>query len=197
MSNIFELDNMDNEELYEKINIDELYEKKRLQDLSKLTMFKKQLALVHKRIRTASNQKVNNVACWFVVPEHIIGVSKFDNPGCIAYLMDNLEKNKFMVKYYHPNAIYISWNHWMPSYIRTEIKKRYGVTVDEFGQQVMSDDEEEQDGNPNSATATASDPQKPAKATRKDTREYTPVDSYRQMGNLAYKQSMENKKNSY
>ena len=98
-------------------------------------MFKKQLAQVHKRIKTASNQKTDNVSCWFVVPEHIIGVSKFDNPGCIAYLMDNLEKNKFMVKYYHPNAIYISWNHWMPAYIRDEIKKRYGIIVDEFGQQ--------------------------------------------------------------
>lgn len=187
MSNIFELDNMDEEGLYEKINIDELYEKKRIQDLNKLTMFKKQLALVHRRIRTASNQKSDNVSCWFVVPEHIIGVSKFDNPGCIAYLMDNLEKNKFRVKYYHPNAIYISWNHWMPSYIRSEIKKRYGITVDEFGQQVVSEDEEDEDA-PNAQKSAKGDP------ARKDGRAYTSVDSYRQMGNLAYKQSMANKK---
>ena len=40
MPNIFELDNMDEEGLHDKINIDELYEKKRLQDLNKLTMFK-------------------------------------------------------------------------------------------------------------------------------------------------------------
>lgn len=184
---IFSLDNMDEDELNEKINIDELYEKKRLGDLTKLTMFKKQLAQVHKRIKSASNQKTDNVSCWFVVPEHIIGVSKFDNPGCIAYLMDNLEKNKFMVKYYHPNAIYISWNHWMPAYIRDEIKKRYGIIVDEFGQQVVDKDDENED----ELHQPMSDPKKiPSSSLRKDGKTYTPIDSYRQMGNIAYKQGV-------
>jgi hypothetical protein len=114
-----------------------------------------------------------------VVPEHIVGMSKFDNPGCIAYLMDTLEKNKFMVKYYHPNAIYISWNHWMPSYIRDEIKKRTGITVDEFGQQIQEDDEDED----------MYEMQETKNNTHgKDKRTYTPVDSYRKMGNIAYKQ---------
>lgn len=179
MANIFDLANIDDDDIYEKINIDELYEKKRIHDLNKLTMFKKILTRVHKRIKHVSHQKNNNTACWFVVPEHIVGMSKFDNPGCIAYLMDTLEKNKFMVKYYHPNAIYISWNHWMPSYIRDEIKKRTGITVDEFGQQIQEDDEEED----------MHEVQETKNNTHgKDKRTYTPVDSYRKMGNIAYKQ---------
>jgi len=186
---IFALDNINENELYEKINIDELYEKKRTQDLNKLKLFKKQLVQVHKRIRTASNQKEANVSCWFVVPEHILGVSKFDNPGCIAYLMDVLEKNKFMVKYYHPNAIYISWNHWMPLYIREEIKKRYGIVVDEFGQQV---EEEKDDDENNRQTDKQSSGYASSSSSSVNKKTYTPIDSYRQMGNIAYKQSMRN-----
>ena len=186
---IFALDNLDEDQLYEKINIDELYEKKRLQDISKLLMFKKILAQVHKKIKVASNQKNNTISCWFVVPEYILGVSKFDNPGCIAYLMDNLEKNKFLVKYYHPNAIYISWHHWMPAYIRDEIKKRYGIVVDEFGQQVENEEEDADEDNGNNASSVERKNASALKSGIKKT--YTPVDSYREMGNLAYKQSMQ------
>ena len=183
---IFALDNMDEDDLNERINIDDLYEKKRLQDLNKLTIFKKVLGQAHKKIKVASNQKNNSISCWFLVPEHILGVSRFDNPGCIAYLMTNLEKNKFLVKYYHPNAIYISWHHWMPAYIRDEVKKRYGIAVDEFGQQIEEENEEDENNDIRETqkqknTATL-------KSGLKKT--YTPIDTYRQMGNLAYKQSM-------
>jgi len=62
MSNIFTLNNLDTEG-EGQINIDDLYEKKREKDLKKLELFKKQLALVHKRIKDASHQKENNTAC--------------------------------------------------------------------------------------------------------------------------------------
>lgn len=190
MSNIFTLNNLDTEG-EGQINIDDLYEKKREKDLKKLELFKKQLALVHKRIKDASHQKENNTACWYVVPEYILGVSKFDNPGCIAYLMDMLEKNKFLVKYYHPNAIYISWHHWMPAYVRAEIKKKYGINVDEFGRQIIEEDEEE-DNQEDLEPEQLYEPKKQgAPKMRKDGTAYTPVDTYRQMGNMAYKQSRE------
>ena len=184
MSNIFDLNKGNDDDMYEKINIDELYEKKRTQDLNKLKLFQKILARVHKRIKSVSQQKSENTMCWFVVPEHIIGMSKFDNPGCIAYLMDTLEKNKFLVKYYHPNAISIGWHHWVPLYVRDEYKKRTGITVDELGQQVEeeTDQDEELDYNTKANAETK---------LKKDKRTYTPVDSYRQMGSIAYKQGQQ------
>lgn len=181
MSNIFALDNIDPDDMAEHINIDELYEKKRTQDLKKLETFRKQLAQVHKKIKIASKQKTNNTSCFFAVPEHIIGVSNFDNPGCIAYLMDSLEKNKFRVRYYHPNAIYISWDHWMPSYVRAEIKKKYGITVDEFGQQVFEEEEEEEQEQTQ---------QKQGTTTAKAKKTYTPLETYRQMANLPAKPNL-------
>ena len=52
----------------------------------------------------------------------MIGVPKYDQGACISYLMDKLYTNGFIVKYIHPNVILISWKHWIPSYVRSELK---------------------------------------------------------------------------
>jgi hypothetical protein len=76
---------------------------------------------------------MNENFCWFVVPEIIIGVPKFDQANCIAYLMDKLTTNGFQVKYTHPNTLLILWSNWVPSYVRDEIKIKTGIKINEFG----------------------------------------------------------------
>jgi len=121
MSSIFTLENI--ADFSEKLNIDELYEKKRQYDLNKLALFNKILNRIHVRIKTVSRQRKDENFCWYVVPELIIGVPKYDQAACIAYLMDKLKENGFNIKYIHPNTLFISWIHWVPSYVRTELKK--------------------------------------------------------------------------
>jgi hypothetical protein len=193
MANIFTLENI--EDFSEKVNIDELYEKKRKQDLNKLDLFNKILNRIHVKIKTVSRQKVDEQACWFLVPETIIGVPRYDQAGCIAYLISKLQTNGFNVRYIHPNLLFISWNHWVPSYVRTEIKKKTGITLNEYGKKV----EEEEDGDVK--TIESSNPndymlrdqnmeQKGSKGTKK---EYTPIKSYKPSGNLIYDDELLNK----
>ena len=85
MANIFALENFD--DFSERLNIDDLYEKKRNHDIAKLTLFNKILNRVHVRIKTTSKQRLDDTNCWFVVPEIIIGVPKYDQAGCIAYIV--------------------------------------------------------------------------------------------------------------
>ena len=135
MTNIFNLENI--EEFSEKLNIDELYEKKRQYDLGKLALFNKILNRIHVRIKNTSRQKIDEQFCWFVVPEIIIGVPKYDQAACIAYLIDKLKNNGFNVRYIHPNTLFISWLHWVPSYVREELKKKTGLAINEYGQKIL------------------------------------------------------------
>lgn len=197
MSNIFTLENLEN--FSEKINIDELYEKKQQYDVNKLALFNKILNRVHVRIRTTSKQKINDRCCWYVVPEIIIGVPKYDQAGCIAYIMDKLQTNGFNVKYIHPNTIFISWVHWVPSYVRTEFKKKTGVTIDEYGNKIdegvgEQEDEEEYD-NPNAALLRRGgeknkEDDKPSKKKPANQQQYTSISKYKQSGNLIYTQDI-------
>ena len=133
MTSIFDLNKLNEDEFGEQIDIDELYEKKKNYDLNKLSIYKKILSRIHVRIKTTSRQNVNNQYCWYVVPEIIIGVPKYDHGACIAFLLEKLQDNGFAAKYIHPNLLFISWKHWVPSYVRDEIKKRTGVSVDGGG----------------------------------------------------------------
>ena len=194
MANIFTLENFD--EFSEKINIDELYEKKRLIDINKLELFKKILNRIHVRIKTTAKQNVNEKFCWFVVPEIIIGVPKYDQAGCIAYIMDTLQTNGFQVRYFHPNTVFISWNHWVPSYIRTEIKKKTGIVINEYGIKVSEkkegDDEGQELNGPEINETNANDNNNPNMQQIKNSKKYTPINSYKPTGKMVYSEDLLN-----
>ena len=185
MANIFTLENFT--DFSEKINIDELYEKKRQTDLNKLELFKKILNRIHIRIKTTAKQNIHEKFCWFVVPEIIIGVPKYDQAGCIAYLMNTLETNGFKVRYFHPNTILISWNHWVPSYVRNEIKKKTGIVLNEYGEkienEIVNEDEEDLEQQTNNTGLQQI----------KNSKKYTPINSYKPSGKLVYSEDLLNK----
>jgi hypothetical protein len=198
MANIFTLENIEN--FSEKLNIDELYEKKQQHDLNKLALFNKLLNRIHIKIKLASRQKIDEQFCWFLVPETIIGVPKYDQGAGIAYLIDKLKLNGFNVRYIHPNMLFISWMHFVPSYIRTELKNKTGIVVNEFGKIIDEKNNEENDKlkeisnfslDPNNdfmLNIKNADVQK-----GKQKKEYTPIKSYKPLGNLIYNDDLLNK----
>ena len=178
MSNIFTLENF--ADFSEKINIDELFDKKQKYDLNTLELYNKLLNRIHVRIKTTSKQKKNEQYCWYVVPEMIIGVPKYDQPACIAYLISKLRENQFNVRYIHPNTLFILWNHWVPSYVRTELKNKTGVIVDEFGNK-------QDDGEPKHIFSSITHTNSVASAnTYKSGKVFTPINTYKPQGNLIY-----------
>lgn len=181
MANIFTLENFT--DFSEKINIDELYEKKRHNDLKKLELYKKILNRIHVRIKNTARNNIHEKFCWFVVPETIIGIPRYNQANCIAYILDTLQTNGFQVRYFHPNTLFISWNHWVPSYVRTEIKKKTGITVNEYGEKIEV--EEEKDDNEQEETVNISQIQ--------NSKKYTPINSYKPSGKLVYSEDLLNK----
>ena len=185
MTTIFNL----KDDLDEKINIDELYEGKQRKDLQTLELFQKILGRIHLRIKTASRQKGNEQFCTFLVPEVMIGIPKYDQGECIAYLVGKLRDNGFMVKYTHPNLLFISWNHWIPGYVRSEIKKKTGMVVDGNGNITSKSDN-------SNKQITASNPNdnllldRGGAKSKKPDKEFKPINSYVPSGNSVYNQDM-------
>ena len=201
----------DNVENVEKINLDELYEKKQEQDKNKLFTYNKILTRIHEKIKLTSRQKSNQHFCWYVVPEIILGVANYDHAGCIAYIVDKLQENNFMVRYTHPNLLLISWLHYVPNYVRNEYKKKTGTAIDEFGRPILYDAEGKvikyNDGAGMGGGGGGGIPRTPedansllynqrgdpganggAAAAGGDKKEYKPTDTYRPTGNLVYNQ---------
>jgi len=177
---------VNDEETRGKVNIDDLYSKSQQRDLKQLSIFNKILNRVHNRITTTAKNKRNDKHIWFLVPEYIFGEPIYDQGDCIAYLVVKLEENGFYVRYMHPNTLFVSWNNWVPSYVRNEIKKKTGIVLDEKGNIIKKDeDEEEIDNDPNNKLLNGknSNLQKPGK-------QYTSIKDYKPTGNLVYNPEM-------
>jgi hypothetical protein len=95
--------------------------------------------------------------------------------------------------------LFISWKHYVPNYVRTEIKKKTGTVIDKFGNYVSEADADAApitaDGTPGSdlnmmmynkkgtAAATAAAATTVAKKPAGD---FKPIASYKPTGSLVY-----------
>ena len=168
----------DDNDVVSKLNIDSLYEKRQKRDLKQLSIFNKILSRIHKRIDyTSKNKNCNDTHIWFLVPQYLVGEPVYDKGECIGYLVSQLEQNGFFVKYVHPQTLFVSWHNWIPSYVRNEIKKKTGVNVDERGNVISYEEEEEQQN-------------KKSISGEKEGKTYSSVKDYKPSGNLLYSQDI-------
>ena len=187
--NIFNLKDAD-EQLSDKINLDKLYEKKRESDEMKHQLYNRILNRIHERIKITSRQKKHEQFCWYVIPEIMVGIPKYDCFECTSYILDKLTINGFQVKYTHPNLVFISWKHHVPSYVRSEFKKKTGVAIDERGNKVDDTKQitngaknEHEDVNNLMFNNKGSSDQLNNNSTKKS---YTSIDSYKPSGKFVY-----------
>jgi hypothetical protein len=183
--------NADNENNSLKLNIDELYSKKQQQDLNILTNYNKILVRIHNKIKYVSKNLVNENCCWYIMPEVIIGIPLYDYRDCTAYVIEKLRENKFVVRYTHPNLLFISWKHWVPTYVRNEIKKKTGTVIDEFGNIVNPNlDESTIEENKTDTNELLFSTTKQIKNTSTTNSNYKDTKSYKPSGNLVYNNNL-------
>ena len=169
----------------EKLNLDELYERTRETSQTKIKTYQKILARIHTRIKAISRQRNNNKFCMFVIPEFILGIPSYDIAECTNYVIEKLTDNGFQIKYTYPNLLFISWQHYIPKYQRSEIKKKTGVAIDGFGNVVSKKNKNNRDdSNPNSLLLM--DKNVKTKDGKKKPSNFKSTSSYKPTGNLIY-----------
>ena len=169
----------------EKLNLDELYERTRETSQTKIKTYQKILARIHTRIKAISRQRNNNKFCMFVIPEFILGIPRYDIAECTNYVIEKLTDNGFQLKYTYPNLLFISWQHYIPKYQRSEIKKKTGVAIDGFGNVVTKNNKNNKDNsNPNSLLLM--DKNVKMKDGKKKPSNFKSTSSYKPTGNLIY-----------
>jgi len=173
--NHFFSNNDDNEDFNEKISLDELYDRKHEIEMNRMNIYKKILVRVHSKIKMASRQKDNQGFTFFVVPEFIFGIPKYNVDTCISYVIQKLEDNGFKIKYTHPNLLYIFLGHYILNNKRAQIKKETGKNIDGFGN--IIEKKKEDTSNP----LMLSNEEKP-KSILKKSGNYKDVNTYKPQG---------------
>lgn len=91
-----------------KINIYDLYRNINEVKEKKNNSYNEVLSIIHDRIKKASKKEQYKFV--YEVPEYLFGVPSYNLNKCLAYLMKELRNNGFLVKYYFPKILYISWD---------------------------------------------------------------------------------------
>lgn len=179
METIFSLKDEDTN--VNKINLDDLYELNHQKNLQEIELYNKILNRIHLRIKTTSRQRNNNQCCWYIIPEILLGVSNYNNASCITYIINKLKENSFETIYTHPNLLFISWANWTPGYVRTEIKKQTGISIDGQGNKKIESDNTENNTNnmifnikKNNNNTITNTPDKEKKVNFNDIKNYNP-----------------------
>jgi len=104
----------------QQLNIFELYKSINDKKASKVNHFEHVLTKCHSKIKLAAQN--NHFACFFEVPEFVIGLPLFNVTECITYIINALKDNGFVVKYLYPKTVYITWD---PKIVnKTDIEQR-------------------------------------------------------------------------
>jgi hypothetical protein len=185
---------IDSEDSSLKLNIDELYSKKQQQDLNVLKNYNNILLRIHNKIKYVSKNMLNENCCWYLMPEMILGVPKYDHRDCTAYVIEKLRENGFIVRYTHPNLLFISWKHWVPAYVRSEIKKKTGNSIDENGNIINEENSANSASNANTPAINSEhmlfSNNKSIKTNSAQAKDYKDIKTYKPSGNLIYNNSL-------
>lgn len=91
-----------------QLNVRELTSQLQLRQVRRHLCFDKILEMCFGHIKRHADK--NQLFCFYEVPEFMIGMPLYDMNECLAYIIEKLKENDFLVKYYFPRILYISWN---------------------------------------------------------------------------------------
>lgn len=174
-----------NDDFREKLNLDDLYSNKKEEFQGKIKVYQNLLARVHRKIKHTSRQRNNDCYCFYVIPEFIFGIPKYDVAACTSYIIQKLQENGFQTKYTYPNLLFISWKHYIPDYERRRIKEQTGMKIDGFGNLISKKNHENSD-DPNALMLKDKDSSGGKKKGILKNKNYKSVDSYQPGGKLIY-----------
>lgn len=116
-----------------QIDLEDLFTKEKVRSQKMVSTFNKILNRIHKRIELTARSKKKDRHVFFLVPEFLLGEPNYDKAECIAYLVAKLEANEFLVRYIHPNTLYVSWHQFVPFFIRDQVRQKTGLEIDTRG----------------------------------------------------------------
>ena len=174
----------------EKLDLDELFKEKKQSYEHKIKIYQKILSRVHKKIKTTSRMRNSDKFSFFLIPEFILGIPRYDMAECTSFIIEKLSDNGFMVKYTHPNLLFISWQHYLPKYQRVEIKKKTGVALDGYGNVIIKKNRQQNKESLNGLLLKNTPEDKKSILKKKNDRNYTDISTYKPTGNLIYNTRM-------
>lgn len=110
------------------INIFKLNNRRDQKEIYRYKIYNKVLQKTHHRIKIVS--KKGESSCFYIVPEYIYGIPRYDTLSCANFIVNKLRKTGFRVMYTYPNFLFIFWGHIPSQYKKKFIQKQQKDAAD-------------------------------------------------------------------
>lgn len=91
-----------------RLNIFELHRSINEKNNRKIECYEKVLEIVHKKVELAAENRQLRVVVN--IPEYVYGYPIYNINLCLEFILKSLQANGFLVKYFFPKSLYISWD---------------------------------------------------------------------------------------
>ena len=103
------------------LNVFELNRHRDEKEVRKYETYRKILEKVHFKIQQNSKKGIS--FCFYNLPTYLAGLPAYNIQKCAEYIIERLRKLGIIVLYFHPNAIYATWDH-IPSSLKNPVVKK-------------------------------------------------------------------------
>ena len=91
------------------LNPSSLYKEEAKRDATRIRIYNGVLQQIYNKIKAIARIPGNEKTLWYVVPEFLPGVPRFDIGDAILYIVWNLRNSGYSVEYTHPNLLFVTW----------------------------------------------------------------------------------------
>lgn len=91
------------------LNPSSLYKEEARRDATRIRIYNNVLQQIYTKIKAIARIPGNEKSLWYLVPEFLPGVPRFDAGDAILYIVWNLRNIGYTVEYTHPNLLFVSW----------------------------------------------------------------------------------------
>ena len=91
------------------LNPSSLYKEEAKRDATRIRIYNGVLQQIYNKIKAIARIPGNEKTLWYVVPEFLPGVPRFDIGDAILYIVWNLRNIGYSVEYTHPNLLFVTW----------------------------------------------------------------------------------------
>lgn len=127
------------------LNIFTLNNRRDQKEIYRFKIYNKVLKKVHHRIKVVSRK--GESACFYVVPEYIYGIPRYDTLSCANFMVNKLRRTGFKVVYTYPNFLFIFWGH-IPSQYKQKIQQESQARKESSNQSTSSRPDEQSSAQP-------------------------------------------------
>lgn len=89
------------------VKASELLKKHKEDKKTKEKIYEKVFLAIEKKILMANNSGA--LYCWYQIPEFFINLPIYNVKNCTIYVKKKLKMNGFMIEWFKPNILLISW----------------------------------------------------------------------------------------